>query len=293
MAFRNLLLHIDGTRACDKREDAAIAFAAEHDAHLTALYCTGEIRLEGWAEWPIEGWAEGGTDLAEEQAGQAHAAAETVVERFRRKAERAGIRYETRIARTRMNAVAERIALHARYADLAILGQVDPDDPPAGGSGLVEHVLLACGRPVLVIPYIGAPGQGTREGVAFGRDVAVAWDAGREATRAVNDALPVLERARRVTVLAVNPAHWSSQHGEEAGADIALHLSRHDVDVGVRQLETGDLGPAATLLAQISDEFNDLLVMGGYGHSRMREIVLGGATRHVLEQMTVPVLMSH
>mgnify|MGYP006281637459 CR=1 FL=1 len=285
MALRNLLVHIDGTRACDRREDAAIAFAAEHDAHLAALYCVGELHFEGWAEWPM--------DVVEEQASQAHSSAEAVVERFRGKAERAGISHETRVVRTRMNAIADRVALHARYADLAILGQVDPDEPPAGGAGLVEHVLLGCGRPVLVIPYIGAPGRGSREGVAFGRDVAVAWDAGREATRAVNDALPILERAGRVTVVAVNPAHGPSHHGEEPGADIALHLSRHDIGVEVQRLDTTDLSPADTLLAHVSDAFNDLLVMGGYGHSRMREIVLGGATRHVLEQMTVPVLMSH
>lgn len=285
MALRNLLLHVDGTRACAAREDAAIAFAAAHDAHLSALYCIGEIHFEGWADWPL--------DLVEQQASDQESTAETVIGRFRDKAEGAGIRYETRTVRTRMNAIAEQVALHARYADLAILGQVDPDEPPAGGTALVQQVLLGSGRPVLVIPYIGAPGQGSGEGIHIGRDTVVAWDAGREATRAVNDALPILERARRVTVLAADPGRSPGHHGEEPGADIALHLSRHGIAVDVQRLPGGGLSAADAILARIADAFDDLLVMGGYGHSRLREIVLGGATRHVLEEMTVPVLMSH
>ncbi len=285
MALRNLLVHLDGTRACDAREDAAIAFAAAHGAHLAGLFCVGEIPVEAWAEWP--------SNLVEQQSERTTSAADAVLERFRRKAEHAGIRHETRPVHVPVNAIAERIALHARYADLAILGQVDPDEPPTGGTRLVEQVILDCGRPVLVIPYIGAPGHGSSEGVGFGRDVAVAWNAGREATRAVNDALPVLERAGRVNVLAVDADHGPSGHGQEPGADIALHLSRHGIDVNVQRLEAGGVTAADALLAHIADEFDDLLVMGAYGHSRLREIVLGGVTRQLLEQMTVPVLMSH
>lgn len=285
MTLKNILLYVDGTRACAGREDAAIALAREHDARLTALYCIGEIHIEGWAEWP--------TDLLEEQKRKAVEYAETALARFREKAERAGIGYETRSSHVYVNRIGEHVALHARYSDLAILGQNDPDDLSAGGPRIVEDVLFASGRPVLVIPWIGAPGQGRKGGADFGHNVMVAWDAGRESARAVNDAMPMLERARQVEVVAVNPDTGLRHHGDEPGADIALHLSRHDINVDVNVVEARDMGTADTILSRISDRGSDLLVMGGYGHGRMREIALGGVTRDILKHMTVPVLMSH
>lgn len=285
MALKNILLHVDSTRACAGREDAAIALAREHEAHLTALYCIGQIHIEGWAEWP--------TDLIEQQKSKAAEYAETALAHFREKAERAGIGYETRSVHVYVNRIGEQIALHARYADLAILGQNDPDEIPAGGPRIVEDVLFASGRPVLVIPYIGAPGQGRKGGADFGHNVMVAWDAGRESARAVNDAIPMLERARQVEVVAVNPEKGVRHHGDEPGADIALHLSRHDIKVEVKVVEARDMGTADTILSRISDRGSDLLVMGGYGHGRLREMALGGVTRNILKHMTVPVLMSH
>ena len=285
MALRDLLLHVDGTRASAAREDAALALAAAHEAHLVALYCIGDIPVEGWAEWPAEV-----IDRHESEAGQR---AREVLDRFARKAERAGVGFETRTAHAPANRISEALVLHARYADLVIVGQRDPDEWQAGDAPMIEHVLLSCGRPVLVIPYIGAPGQGREGGARFGHEVMVAWDAGRESTRAVNDALPILERAQRVQVLAVNPRKGDLHHGDEPGADIALHLSRHGIDVEAQAVEARDLGTADTILSRLSDRGSDLLVMGGYGHSRLREIVLGGVTRRILEHMTVPVLMSH
>ena len=285
MALKNILLHVDGTRACEGREDAAIALALEHGAHLTALYCIGEIHIEGWAEWPM--------DLIEEQKSKAAEQADASLARFRKKAERAGIGYETRSVTVYVNRIGEHVALHARYSDLAILGQNDTDELSAGGPRIVEDVLFGSGRPVLVIPYIGAPGQGRNGGADFGHNVMIAWDSGRESARAVNDAIPMLERARQVEVVAVNPDKGLHHHGDEPGADIALHLSRHDINVDVKVVEARDMGTADTILSRISDRGSDLLVMGGYGHGRMREIALGGVTRNILKHMTVPVLMSH
>ncbi len=121
----------------------------------------------------------------------------------------------------------------------------------------------------------------------------VAWDASREAARAVSDALPILERASSVAVVSVNPRSRDFGHGDVPGADIALHLARHGVKVDVQRIETRDLDVGNALLSHVASESADLLVMGGYGHSRLREMVLGGATRTILGEMTVPVLMSH
>lgn len=283
MALKNLLLIVDDTRACARRMDAALAMARDHAAHLTALYCIGEPWMPGPPTVPGQ-WVEERRRVDSERADE-------VLKQFHDKAERSGVRYDTRTVRTGAGAVADTIALHARYADLAILGQIDPDDVPAAGRHLVEHVVLGCGRPVLVIPYIGAPG-GDGE-VVFGRNVMVAWDAGREAARAVYDALPILERADHVDLVTVNPVAGAHRHGDEPGADIALDLAHHDIDVEVQQLVAHDMEPGDTILSRLGDRGSDMLVMGAYGHSRMRELVLGGVTRSVLEQMPVPVLLSH
>lgn len=283
MALKNLLLILDETKACARRMDAALALARDHDAHLTALFCIAEPWTPGPPTVPLSA-----IELEHRQEARS---ADEVLGEFRDKAERQGARYDTRTVRSGARAVADTIALHARYADLAIIGQIDPDDVPVAGHHVVEHVLLACGRPVLVIPYIGAPGK--KDEVVFGTNVMVAWDASREAARAVHDALPLLERAQHVDLVTVDPAPGAHRHGEESGADIALDLARHGVQVEVERLVSGDMKPGDVIPARLSDRGSDMLVMGAYAHSRVRELVLGGVTRSVLEQMTVPVLMSH
>jgi nucleotide-binding universal stress UspA family protein len=151
---------------------------------------------------------------------------------------------------------------------------------------MVGDLVTSAGRPALVIPYIGAPEP-------FGRTVTIAWDAGREAARAVADAMPLLEKAEKVHLLTVNPRFGISGHGEEPGADIALHLARHGIQAEVNHSHARDMEVGDLVLSWLADSSSDLLVMGAYGHSRLRELVLGGVTRRLLDSMTVPVLMSH
>jgi nucleotide-binding universal stress UspA family protein len=139
---------------------------------------------------------------------------------------------------------------------------------------------------VLVVPYAGRFGE-------CGRRVLVAWNASRAATRAVNDAMPLLARAETVTVLCIDPAADGRAHGETPGMDIAVHLARHAVKARVETTVSGGIGVGNALLSRVSDIGADLLVMGAYGHARVRELLLGGATRTILESMTLPVLMSH
>ena len=181
------------------------------------------------------------------------------------------------------------VSLFSRHADLAVIGQENPDRGAFGASAdLAENVALASGRPVLIVPYVGTYSN-------VGRRVMVAWDASREAARAVADALPVLQAAESVVTLSANPGSGPrpDRHGDLPGADIARHLARHGVNVEVHRIETRDVAIADMLLNRIADESIDLLVMGAYGHTRMREIWLGGVTRDVLRHMTVPVLVSH
>jgi nucleotide-binding universal stress UspA family protein len=178
-------------------------------------------------------------------------------------------------------------ALHARYADLAILGQLDPDRVE---TELIrprpEQVALASGRPVLIVPYAGHFDN-------VGRRIVIAWNATREAARAVSDAMPLLMSAELVTVLSIDPREGPDGHGELPGADIAVHLARHGIKAQIERRVSAGLPVGEVLLSRLADLGADLLVMGAYGHSRARELLLGGATRSVLRSMTVPVLMSH
>jgi nucleotide-binding universal stress UspA family protein len=280
MAYRNLLVQIDETNACAKRIEAAVDLAVAHGAHLTGVYIIAEASPASFSQGYLP------TDLLTALQQEMRARADAALARFAAVAERNQITFETRTDRVLYTEVADALATNARYADLVILGQIDADDPATGPRYLPEQVILSCGRPALVIPYIGA-------GASLGERVVVAWDASREAARAVNDALPLLERAKSVRVVTVNPRQVPFGHGEEPGADIGLHLARHGITVEVERVVSRDIDVANTILSQVANEGANLLVMGAYGHSRLREYVLGGATRTILAEMTVPVLMSH
>ena len=146
-------------------------------------------------------------------------------------------------------------------------------------------MILSCGRPVLVIPYVG-------NFETIGKHVIVAWDASPIAAGAVHDSLPFLKAAKSVTVLAVNPKDGDDETGDLPGADICAHLARHGVNVEAKHIQS-DLDPGNMLLSRAADSGADLIVMGAYGHARWTEIVFGGVTNHFLSHMTVPTLMSH
>jgi nucleotide-binding universal stress UspA family protein len=136
------------------------------------------------------------------------------------------------------------------------------------------------------VPFLGKTST-------FGERVLIAWDNGREAARAVNDALPILKTAKSVTVLSVNPVLSSDGGRREPGADISLHLARHGVKVEAARAVASDISVGDAIVADIAEDGVDLLVMGAYGHSRLRELMLGGVTRQILGNMFVSVLMSH
>jgi nucleotide-binding universal stress UspA family protein len=151
---------------------------------------------------------------------------------------------------------------------------------------LPEKVVLESGRPVVVIPFIGAP-------QTIGKRVMVAWNASRESVRAVNDALPVLVQSDTVEVLAINPPAGETGDGDIPCADICLHLARHGVNAVAESMQAADISVGDVLLSRAADRGVDLIVMGAYGHSRFREIVLSGVSRRLFNHMTVPVLFSH
>ncbi|WP_198369013.1 universal stress protein [Roseomonas rosulenta] len=281
MAFNDILVHLDGTPQATARLAVAAGLARRHQAHLTGLFVVDVTP-------PIMGAADAGSGavlagLIESMRAEAMAAAATVEAAFNETLRREGIAGEWRLVE---GITAELVSLHARYADLAILGQADPAEGTASDGSVLAAAIFESGRPVLVVPYAGSF-------ATVGERILVGWNAGREATRAVHDALPLLEKAKSVTVTAVNPRVGLGAHGEEPGADIARHLARHGVTVTVEHTVAPEISAADILLNRASELSADLLVVGAYGHSRLREFLLGGVTRSLLREMTVPVLLSH
>lgn len=277
MPYKTIAVWLDAKRTAPA--DVAIALAVEQGAHLTALNYLDITRLPPYIRAHL------GEEVARAQLAQAESAAAACAAAFEAAAKKAGLSsYEVR--RVADDPVGS-LALSARYADLVVMGQVDPQvaDTPAE-SDFPDHAVLASGRPTLLVPYVGSYPK-------IGQHVVVAWNASRESTRAVTDALPLLQRAAKVTIITGDARPGATGHGADPGADIALYLSRHGVRVTVSTEQTAGIDIGSMLLSRIADIGADLLVMGAYGHSRLRELVLGGATRTVLSEMTVPVLMSH
>ena len=278
MSYKTIVVHLDAAARRAERLEIACTLAAGFDAHLVGLFALASLPV------PFAFSGNAGTVLASEERWRSDAAANAQHD-FERAVARHGVKAEWR--NSFEDAVAA-VRLSARYADLVVVGQ---DDGEASlreariAERFGEEVVLTAGRPVLLVPYVG------RFSTIASR-VLVAWNAGQDAARALSDALPLLQRAKSVEVVAFDPETSATGHGPRPGADIALYLARHGVKATAAQQHAGfDVGEQ--ILSRAADADADLIVMGAYGHSRARELVLGGATRTVLESMTVPVLMSH
>ncbi len=281
MSYKNILLHADLSPHAAQRYALASQVALSHNAHLVGAAFTG-LAVEIYRN---AAFAYGSVMLAQEDVQAITDRAHQALNSFVAQADAAGASYERRLSD---DDAETGLVLQARYTDLLVVSQSDPElDGPDWLRSLPEHLALHSGRPVLLVPYAGRHQR-------IDQHALVAWDGSRAATRAVTDALPLLRQSRRVTLAVFNADSQAGAHGEQPGADIALYLARHGVRVEVAQQHTTaglDIGNA--LLSLAADCGADLLVMGAYGHQRWREIVLGGVTRRVLQSMTLPVLMAH
>ncbi len=279
MALRDLLILVDENGKDQPTLRAGLDLAQRHQAHLTALRLRRRPPMPAFvaAQLPDE-------LLPQIEARVKEEAAEARV-RVERVALREEVPFEWRALDVANGDAADLVGLHARYADLLLVGQPPLDDAPEGYEALVETLLVSAGRPVLLVPAVGAP-------KGFGKRILVAWDGGREAARAVADALPLLRAADQVEIVTVDAKRLRAPE-PEPGADIARHLARHGVKASVTQLTRGPLDVADILLNRASDHGFDLIVMGAYAHSRLRDLVLGGVTRQLLRHMTVPLFTAH
>ncbi|HSF47349.1 MAG TPA: universal stress protein [Burkholderiales bacterium] len=278
MTYKTLLLHVDDSLACAKRTQVAVDLVQTFDAHLMGLYGVPPFPIPAHMRAELgeayETWCK---RLLKDARERAQAAFENWISH-------AGIAAEWRCAE---RDVLEAFQIEAPYADLIIVGQTDPDpESPSVVRDFPELICLSSGRPVLIIPYAGAFAR-------IGKHVLIAWNGSREAARAVSDALPFLKRASQITVLAVNAEQDDSGHRDDPGANLVNYLARHGVKAEATQSYSDEVDAGNLLLSRAADLSADLLVMGAYGHSRVREMVLGGVTRTLLRDMTLPVLMSH
>jgi nucleotide-binding universal stress UspA family protein len=245
MALSDMLVYADTSPASVERLDLACRLAHRFEAYLVAV-CPEEAIAVG--------------------------------ERFAKILRQENLDGEWQLA---VGPPAHYVTRRAQAADLVILGQRTPDH--ATGLDAPEEVVLACGRPVLIVPYAGHIER-------IGEVAVVAWNGSREAARAAQDALPLLTASASVTVLLVNP---EEEADKEDADNLVAHLARHGLNAKKLVVQGDILAVSDTILARVTGLGADLLVMGAYGHSRLREMILGGVTQDVLRNMNVPVLMAH
>jgi nucleotide-binding universal stress UspA family protein len=279
MSYKSLLVHLDTSEAAQPRLELALRLAKQFDAHLTGLFTI--FRPEPGSFNVMAGTAEYYVEQQRARAEREGALARL----FNAELMRAQVEGEWKTSNEDANIG---VPNAARLVDLAIIGQDNPDDPESFvAEQFVENLVLCAGRPVLVVPYAG-------QFAHVGTHVLVAWDGSREAARALYDALPFIARAEKTTLVTVNAPADEPPENPLSGTDVAAFVARHGANVVFETIAgEEDVPIGERLLSRASDLSADLIVMGAYGHSRWRELVLGGATRSMLDSMTVPVLMSH
>jgi nucleotide-binding universal stress UspA family protein len=255
----------------------AVDLAGKANAHLTGLAPIIEPVMPGYMAGSIP------TEVLENASVQSRQMAQQSADNFTDFARSQGINAETRLVAPAGGGGTNAFSIHCRMTDLVVIAQDDPDAPQTMRMALIEAALFDGCAPLILVPYIGAD--------AFvASHIMLAWDGSKTAARAVHSALPILKMANKIDLVIVGKPPALAG---EPGADIALYLARRGMKVEIHQLPRGTSSVSDVLLNYICDKDIDLAVMGGYGHSRMREFILGGATKGMLGAMTVPVLMAH
>jgi nucleotide-binding universal stress UspA family protein len=277
MALKDIFVHVDATKGNAQRIGAAIDLAVKHEAQLTGVYAISRPVIPAYAEVQIS------EEVLVAQANALKETADKAKVNFQKDTEAKGLKAGWSCYEGITDVILNR---EARTADILVVGQHDPDeDVFPGGRDMPDQVILSSGRPVLLIPY-------TYDGEEMGKRILVAWDGSSRATRAVHDAMPILQAADQVTVMVANP-EGETRIGQEPGAQIATHLVRHGVKAEAAHITNTDVKSGELLLSRAADMSADMIVCGAYGHARWKELILGGVTDHLLEHMPVPILMSH
>ncbi len=277
MGYKTILVHCDAGRGTTERLKIALDMGQRFDAHVIGLHVRQAFQAPAFTD---AGPAMDSLYKTYETVVKADEAIATAA--FREVVGSKGVSSEWRVADGYVDEV---VRAEARTADLVIVGQAETDPlPTATPADLAEDVAMAGECPVLIVPYIGVAKPP-------GRTVMLCWNASREAKRAASGALPLLKTADKVIALIIDPKHGAGS--EAPGVDVASWLARHGVKVTVQRDTAANSDVGGVILSRAADHDVDLIVMGIYGHSRMRELVLGGASRTLLASMTAPLLVAH
>jgi nucleotide-binding universal stress UspA family protein len=275
--IKDLVVNLTGGHPQNFAADYAISLAQAFEAHLVGI---------GFIYEPIvPGSVLGGvpTDLIEIQREENSKTAKEAIARFEERARASNLVPESRLIDASIAGAADLFGRIARRFDVAVAGQARREQG-ASEELLIEGALFGSGRPVIVVPVTQtAPVKLDR--------VMLCWDGSRPAARAIADAIPFMTRAHAVEIVVVIGERDKS--GEITGANMKRHLARHGIDVEIKRIAAGGADAQSTIVKHATESGADFLVMGGYGHSRLREFILGGVTRSILRAMPVPVLMSH
>jgi nucleotide-binding universal stress UspA family protein len=275
--LKDIVVNLTGAAPQEFAADYAVSLAKLFEAHLAGVGFIYEPVIPGTVLGGIP------TDLIEAQREENTKTAKAAASRFEAAAASAGLSAEVRILDASVAGAADLFGRIARRFDLAVVGQARPKEG-ASEELLIEGALFESGRPVVVVPYVQT------KAVSLER-VLVCWDGSRPATRAIADALPILRRAKAIDIVAVSGERGKGS--ELVGTNMARHLARHGLTVALKRVSSGDVDVPSAIRAQVAETGADFMVMGGYGHSRLREFILGGVTRTILTSSTIPVLMSH
>ena len=277
MTPKDILVLLDLADRPGPATEFAIGLAEKTGAHLTAISLAVDPVVTGFVVAPVP------IDLIESARQDSLDRAKVAADRFEELARRSSISREIRTNEVLMGGIPHGFVMSARLSDLVVIGQENPDQAEPLRDILIEAALYEGIAPVLIIPYIAkAPLKMDK--------VLIGWDGSRPAARAIRDALPFLPKSAEITILMIGNA---TKLPGEPGADIATWLARHGLSVTIKTMPGSGIPVADAILNHASDNAYDLVIMGAYGHSWMREAVFGGATRDILRTMTVPVLMAH
>lgn len=274
MSFKDILVVVDASETSSNAVKCAAKLAAENEACLTALYL-GHDPLLGFAESQLP------PDLLQRHEENLSRAEQTARDHFEQTCRTGGVGSEWRAAN---EAQTSALILNARYADLVTMSGRASSTADLFAHRYADGVVITAGRPVLLFPESYTWKNGFRR-------IMVAWENSREATRAVHDAMPLLEKAQKVTIMEI--AGTDEIDTRDPASDIARHLARHGVATETAHAVKGEINVGDQLLSASVDYDADLLVAGAYGHSRLREYALGGVTRHLMGHLTIPMLFSH
>jgi nucleotide-binding universal stress UspA family protein len=275
--IKDIVVNLNVTKGGGPAADYAVSLASAFGAQLTGVAFVYDPIV------PVSATGYIPAEIIERQQADNEGFAKSALERFGAATKREGLSAEPLTISTSLAGAGEHFSRIARRFDLAVLGQAEPDTSSIDDI-IAETTLFESGRPIIIVPYI-------QKGPLKLDRAMVCWDGSRPAARAIGDAMPLLAKAGKVEIVSI--ADEPGKQDKIEGVDMGRHLARHGLKVEVERIPAGDVDVADALLSHAADSGADVMVMGGYGHSRLRQFLLGGVTRSTLRSMTVPVLMAH